>query len=77
MGPRLPGRRLVGVIGAITTVLALVFGAYGLTVGYLLEPASAAPTIPTVLTAAVVAAFVGFLSMLGSRGGGWIHTPYW
>lgn len=70
-------RRFGGVLGTLTVLLILLLGAYGALNGYVLDAWPALSTMATILIAVLVFGFVALLSASGSRGGGWLDTPYW
>lgn len=70
-------RRLAGVLGVLAVLLTVALGVYGASNGYLVDSSSAAPLRPAALTLLAVVGFVALLSTVGSRNGGWVHTPYW
>lgn len=70
-------RRLGGIVGVLTVFLTVVLGVYGASNGYLIDSSTAAPVLPSALTLLLVLGFVGLFSAVGSKNGGWVHTPYW
>ncbi|MFC3958247.1 hypothetical protein [Halovivax cerinus] len=76
-GSRTLKRRLGGALGTLVVILTATLGTYGLVSGYVLDPTSALSTTAAALVALAVIAFVAILSTIGSRGGGWLDTPYW
>lgn len=70
-------RRLAGIFGVLTVFLTAGLGVYGASNGYLIDSSTAAPVLPSALTLLLVLGFVGLISAVGSKNGGWVHTPYW
>lgn len=70
-------RRGGGALAVFVVVLTVALGAYGASNGYLIDSSSAAPILPAALTLGLVVGFLALVSLIGSRNGGWVHTPYW
>lgn len=70
-------RSIIGALGTITVVGLVGLGAYTLLIDYGVDAAGNEFQLPGLTTLLLTALVVAGLALVGVRGAGWRHTPYW